>query len=178
GAAVFGFVGVEGERKTDIAEADGGRALDAEGAAEVEVAFGMDRAAAQLEVDRRGDSLEGDAGAGDQRLEQHVAGAGFEPAAAGRRVQAGLDQGAAGFDLAGDRAVGEVATRLQRDDRGFGIGAVFVLQRSLELAEAGAVHLRYLALATTSSGRPSPGRSSTPLRSSNSRSRQRASRGS
>ena len=63
------------------------------------------RAAVELELQRGGDGLQRDAGAGDERLEQHVAGAQLDAGAAGRRVKAGDRQRAAGLDLAGDRLV-------------------------------------------------------------------------
>ena len=67
--------------------------------------------------ERGGDRLERDAGAGGQRLQQHVAGAGLEAAAAGGRVQPGLDQRPAGLDLAGEAFAGELALGAQRDHR-------------------------------------------------------------
>jgi hypothetical protein len=56
----------------------------------------------QIHADRRRNGSQGDARAGDQRLEQHVARAGLHAAAAGGGVQPGFDQRLAGLDAAGD----------------------------------------------------------------------------
>src|SRR5262249_11147589 len=74
-------------------QANGGKADrrilgDAERAAEVEIAFGRDLGGFQRHVERGGDRLQRHAGAGDQRLEQQVAGTKLHPAAAGRTTQA------------------------------------------------------------------------------------------
>ena len=84
--------------------------------------------------------FQGHAGAGDQGFQQHVAGAEFESGAAGRRVQAGHRQRAAGLDLAGDAFVVDRALGFQRDHRGLGIGLVALLDRGLHGAEFGGVH--------------------------------------
>ncbi len=63
---------------------------------------------------------ERDAGAGDERLQQHVARAGLQAVAAGGRVQPGLDQGAAGLDLAGEVLLADLALGAQRDHGGVG----------------------------------------------------------
>ena len=76
------------------------------------------------------------AGAGDQRLEQHVAGAQLEPGAAGRRMQARDRERAAGLDLAGDVRVVERALGLERDEGGLGVALVALLDRRLHRAQS------------------------------------------
>ena len=86
------------------------------------------------------DRLQRDAGAGDQRLEQHVAGTQLEPRAAGRRMQARDRERAAGLDLAGDVGIVERALGLQGDQGGLGVGLVALLDRRLHGAQCGGVH--------------------------------------
>ena len=74
---------------------------------------------------RRCDGAERDARAGDERLEQHVAGAQQGAVAAGRGVQAGLGDRPAGVDLAAD-VLAERARGLQRDQRLVGVVLVLV----------------------------------------------------
>ena len=81
-------------------------------------------ALAQLDLQRGRDRFQRHAGAGDQRLQQHVARAELGARAAGRRVQAGDRERAARLDLAGDVLVVEFSLRLQRHDRRIGLGAV------------------------------------------------------
>src|SRR3546814_16457117 len=68
------LLGVEIEGDADVAEANRRFLVDAQGAAKVEIALDDDAAARELEVDRGGDGIQSDAGAGGQRLQQHVAG--------------------------------------------------------------------------------------------------------
>ena len=86
--------------------------VDAERAAEIEVALGAAPCRRERNFERGRDRLQGDAGAGDQRLEQHVARAEAAAVAAGRRVQPGLDHRPAGLDLAGDALAAELALGL------------------------------------------------------------------
>ena len=71
---------------------------DPERTAEVEIALGV-HGPAHVELERGGDGAQRDAGARDERLEQHVAGASQQAGAAGRRMQPRLDEGAAGGPL-------------------------------------------------------------------------------
>src|SRR5262245_53427487 len=71
-------LGVEVEVKPDGAEADRHLLADAERAAEVEVALGGHGAPADGDSQRRRDRPQRHPGAGRQRLQQHVAGAGGE----------------------------------------------------------------------------------------------------
>ena len=150
-------VGVDLEAQADRPEADRRRLVDAERAAEIEIALGLDDAVAQIDLKRRRDRLQRHAGAGDERLEQHVAGAQFRARAAARRMQAGDRERAAGLDLAGDVLVVEGALRPQGDDRRFGLGAVLVLQRRLK-ARAIRVDSMMLFLDFTTRARPPRGR--------------------
>src|SRR3546814_8594958 len=93
--ALLWLLGVEIEGDADVAEANRRFLVDAQGAAKVEIALDDDAAARELEVDRGGDGIQSDAGAGGQRLQQHVAGAGLRAGSAGRRMQPGLHQGTA-----------------------------------------------------------------------------------
>jgi len=133
-------ISVDIERESDLREADRRILGDAEGAAEVEIAFGRHSARAQRNVDRGRDRLERDAGARHQRFEQHVAGAQFEAGAAGCRMQPGDRQRAAGLDLAGDVRVVERALGLKRDESGVRLALVAILDRRLQRAEGGGIH--------------------------------------
>ena len=133
-------VGVDVEAQPDLREADRRVLGDAERAAEVEVAFRRHLAGLERNVERGRDRLERHAGAGDQRLEQHVAGAQLQPGAAGRRMQAGDRERAAGLDLAGDVRVVERALGLERDEGGLGVALVAVLERRLHGAQRGGIH--------------------------------------
>src|SRR5690348_1982363 len=66
------LVGVERKAEADLAEADRGGALDTKRAAEIEIALGADLTTAQAKFERGRHCLQGDAGAGHQRLQQHV----------------------------------------------------------------------------------------------------------
>src|SRR4030095_16830887 len=77
---------------------------------------------------------ERDAGARDQRLEQHVARAGLQPASAGGGMQPRFDQRFSGVDAAGD-AFADAPLRAQGDQGGPRLLAVAVLDRRLERLE-------------------------------------------
>ena len=98
----------------------------------------------QLDLQRRCDGLQGHPRAGDEGFEEHVAGAELGARAAARRMQAGNRERAAGLDLAGDALVVQRALRLEGDDGGLRLVAIAVLQRRLQGAESGCVHLRIL----------------------------------
>ena len=88
------------------AKADRRFLVDAERAAEIEIAFGRHGARTSALMAERGrDRLERHAGTGDQRLQQHVAGAKLHARTAGGRMQARDGERAAGLDLAGDVGV-------------------------------------------------------------------------
>jgi hypothetical protein len=102
-------------------------------AAEVEVALGDD-AAAHLEASVDRDRAQRHARARDERLQEHVARARERAVAAARRMEARLDERAAGLDLAGDALAAELAVGPQRQPRSVGLVAIAVLQRALRLA--------------------------------------------
>ena len=89
---------------------------------------------------RGGDRLERDAGAGDQRLEQHVAGTELEPRAAGGGMQARDRERPPGLHLAGDVGIVERALGLQGDVGGLGVALVALLERRLHGAQRSGVH--------------------------------------
>src|SRR3546814_7421851 len=70
--ALLWLLGVEIEGDADVAEANRRFLVDAQGAAKVEIALDDDAAARELEVDRGGDGIQSDAGAGGQRSEEHT----------------------------------------------------------------------------------------------------------
>ena len=82
--------------------------INPEGAANIEISFGVDRAGdVDAAVGRHG--AQRHAGAGHKRLEQEIAGTCERGVASGRRVQARSHQRRAGVDRAGDIGTGEVA---------------------------------------------------------------------
>jgi hypothetical protein len=70
GELLLAGVSVEVEEEANVGEVDGCVAVDAEGAAEVEVALGADAPGGDGDLKRGGDGVEGDAGAGDEGLQQ------------------------------------------------------------------------------------------------------------
>ena len=139
GEVLLAGVRVEVEAQPDRAEAHGRLAVDAERAAEVEVALGQDATAPHVDADRGRDGAQGHARAGGERLEQHVAGAELRAVAAGGGVKAGLGDRTTRVDRAAD-AVAEVSGGLEGDERGVGVVAVALLEGSLEFTERGGVH--------------------------------------
>src|SRR5579872_643123 len=136
---VLGRVGVEFERKADGLEPDRGLLVEAERAAKVDVALRLDLARAQLDPHRGRDRLHGHAGAGDQRLEQHVAGAELGAAPPGRRMKPRDGERASGLDLTGNGGI-ECAAGYQRHQRRLRVGAIAVLERRLDRAQFVGVH--------------------------------------
>src|SRR6185503_7268581 len=148
GDLVFRRVGVELEAQADGLEAYRGVLRDAERAAEVEVAFGMNAALLHVDANGGGHGAERDAGAGDERFEQHVARARAQAVAAGGGVQSGCGQRLARLDAARD-AVTKRAIGLQRDDRRVRHLAVLRLQRRLEFLQLFGVHAEIILWQTT-----------------------------
>ena len=97
-------------------------------------------AARDLELHRRRHRAERHAGAGDERLEQHVPGAGERAGAAGRGMEAGLDEHAAGLDLACDLLFVELPVGTERDEGRRWLFAVAILERLLHRLQLGPVH--------------------------------------
>ena len=144
-------VGVELERQADLAEADRRLTIDAERAAEVEVALRAHASRRDGDPERGRDRAQRHPGARDQRLEQHVARAQQRAVATGRRVEPGLGERPARVHRAGD-AVAQVTRRGQRDQRSLGLGPVALLERRLQRPQLIAIHARDLRT-TSSDGR-------------------------
>ena len=117
-------------------------AVDPERAAHVEIALGVDGAARDRDLERRRDRAQRHARARGERLQQHVAGARQLARAAGGRVEAGVDEGAAGVDAARDAALAEGALGAEDDHRGLGVLAVPALDRALDGPQLVSVHAR------------------------------------
>src|SRR3954453_415744 len=83
---------IELEREADRAESDRCVLRDGEGSAKVEIALGPDASSPNLDPDRGSDGLQRDAGAGDERLEEHVSGAEAQAVSPARRVEARLGE--------------------------------------------------------------------------------------
>src|SRR3954451_14175696 len=132
-------VSVEVERGANRRKSHRSLLVDAERAAEVEVAFDMHRASAQLDTDRRRNSAQGDPGARGERLQQHVTGTKQRPVTTAGRMQTCHRQGASGVDGTAD-AISERAVSAQRDDRGIRVLAIPVFDRCLYGAQLLAVH--------------------------------------
>src|SRR5947207_4903015 len=113
---------------------------DPERAAEVEVALGADLGGLERNVERGRDRLERDAGAGDQRLEQHVAGAKFKSGSTRCRMQPGDRERTPGLHLASDVRVIERALGPQGDEGRFRVAFVALLERRLHGAQRSGIH--------------------------------------
>src|SRR5262252_107101 len=135
-------VGVDVEAQANGSKSNRRILGNAERTTEVEITLGRDRGGLDRNVERGRDRLEGDAGAGDQRLEQHVAGAQLEPGAAGRGMQACDRKRAPGLYFAGDMRVIERALGLQGDEGRFRLTLVALLERRLHGAQRGSIHLQ------------------------------------
>ena len=132
GGALFGGDGAfEIEEQADVLEAHGGFAVHAQGAAEIEIAFGADRCSGEGNFKGGGDGIERDAGAGDEGLQQHVAGAGVKARAAGGGMEARFDHGLGGGNRTGD-TFADGAFGLQGDHRILRRFPVTRLERGLE----------------------------------------------
>src|SRR5579884_1488698 len=107
-------------------------------------------AARDVELHRGGDRAEGHAGAGDERFEEHVAGAGERARAPGRGMEPGLDERAAGLDPARDLLLVELPVGPERDERRCGLLAIAVLERLLHRLQLGPVHGSILQVAAHS----------------------------
>ena len=87
-------VGVQLEFQRDIGEADRRLAVDAERAARVPMTLRDHPRVPQLHAHSGSDRANGHARAGDQRLQQHVGGAGQSAVPTGSRMQTGIGIGA------------------------------------------------------------------------------------
>ena len=80
------------------------------------------------EAERGGDRLQRHAGAGDQRLQQHVSRTEFQPVAAGRGMKPGNGERTPGLDLAGDRSRVERSFGAKGHASGAGFGAIAIFR--------------------------------------------------
>jgi hypothetical protein len=101
GELVGGGVSFQPEAKPNPLKANRDLLADPERAPKIEVTLCLDVAPVDRDVECSGDGSEGDGRAGNQCLEQHIAGTGLETGATRSRVEAGFHQGAAGLDPAG-----------------------------------------------------------------------------
>src|SRR5262245_6440577 len=133
-------VGLDVEAQANRRKADRRILGHAERAAKVEIAFGRYLAGLERNVERGRDRLERHAGAGDQGLQQHVAGTKFKPRAASGGMQARDRERAGGLHLAGDVGIVERALSLQGDVGGLRVALVALLERRLHGAQRSGVH--------------------------------------
>lgn len=80
-------------------------------------------------------------GAGNEGLQEHVAGASRKAVASAGGMEAGLHEGATGLHRAGDLVLGQISGGAQGDQRGRCISPVSLLQRALATAEANSIHV-------------------------------------
>jgi hypothetical protein len=135
-----GGIRIQIELQPDRLKPDGSVTVDPEGAPEIEVSFGPDLAL-DVKPPRRGYGAERHPGTGDQSLQEHVSGTGEGAVAAGRRVQAGLDQRPAGLDRTGHTR-GRQRTFGAQGKHGFRrISSITILQRCLHPSKFVCIHL-------------------------------------
>ena len=120
-----GGVGIEFELEPDALEADRHVFGHPKRSAKIQVALGTHRTAPQIHAYGGGDCRHRDAGARCQRFQQHVSRASERARAAGRRMQARLDQRLAGLDTARD-SLANSALRLKRDERSIRLRSISV----------------------------------------------------
>lgn len=136
GRAAFQF-----EDKPDGSEANRRLAVagNSQSAAEIKVALGAHRSR-HWDLERRRHGSQRHPGARDERLKQHVAGAGKRPRPSCRRMQARSYQGAAGLHRAGDLLIIQRSLRVQRDERRLGLVPVAGFERLLRRAKVLSIH--------------------------------------
>ncbi len=128
------------KRSRDVGEADRRRAVDAERAPRIPRAFRDHPAGTDAHPHRGRDRTQRHAGAGDQRLEQHVRRAGQLAGAARRGMQPGAGLAAPGRHGAGDLVGFEPGFGAGGDAGGAGIVAIALLQRRLHRPQLLGVH--------------------------------------
>src|SRR5215472_5881523 len=133
-------VGLDVEAQANRRKTDRRILGHAERAAKVEIAFGRYLGGLERNVEGGRDRLERHAGAGDQCLQQHVAGTKLEPGAAGGGMQARDRERAGGLHLAGNVSIIERALGLQGDISGLRVALVALLERRLHGAQRSGVH--------------------------------------
>src|SRR3954447_1219534 len=128
-----GRFGIQLEAEPDGLKADRRFLAHAERAPEVQITLRPHRACANWNLQRRRNGTQGHAGAGGQRLEEHVSGAGLEPGAAGGGMQAGLDQRAPRLHSAAHAGTVQTGRGLERHQRLRRVFLVLLLEGSLKL---------------------------------------------
>src|SRR5262249_51122408 len=101
---------------------------------------GADIDRAQGDAEHGRGSADGDAGAGDQRFQQHVTGAELEAGAAAFWMNAGECEPTPGFHLAGHSRVIRGTLRAQREQGGPGVLGITLLDRALGILESHEIH--------------------------------------
>src|SRR5207248_4867250 len=127
--------GDELEPQTDRAEPDGRLAVDGHRAAKVEVSLGEHTTPRHRDVPVDGDRAERHPRARDERLQEHVAGAGETAVTPARRVETRLDERLSGLHGARDAFGAQLSLGPQRDARRSRILSVPGLERALESAQ-------------------------------------------
>ena len=110
------------------------------GAAKIQVAFGADLGSSEGDFKGGGHRVQGDTGAGNECLQQHVAGAGVKAGSAGGGMEAGFDQCSASCHRTGD-AFADGAFGLEGNDGGLRSFTVAGFERGLEGFQFITVHL-------------------------------------
>ena len=126
----------------DRGDADVDCPVKTQSSAGIERAVGRNLDGAEVETHGRGDTPESDTGAGDERLEEHVAGAGVLAKATCRSVEAGSNGSGEGGNGASDVVVPVVTPGGQRCQRGCRVALVEVLEWRLRGTESITVHSR------------------------------------
>ena len=126
GGALFGAdIAFEIEEQADVLEAHGGFTIDAQSSAKIKIAFGPDRGSGEGNFKGGGNGIQGDPGAGNEGLQQHVAGAGVEAGSPGGGMEARFNQCFGGCHGAG-HTFADGTFCFQRDDGGLRGFAVFL----------------------------------------------------
>src|SRR5689334_16766493 len=148
-------VGVELEPQPDRAKSHGCVLAHAQRPPKVEISLCPDLTAAHGKRQGYGHRAQRDAGTGHERLQQQVARAREHAGPAGRRVEAGLDQGAACLDAAADLLRIQLTACREGDEGTRGRGSVGFLQRGLQSLELVGLHL-VAPFGGDANGRPDP----------------------
>ena len=123
-----------------VLDADGYRPVDPQGPARVEEAVRAQVDRREPYAHHRRDTAQGHAGTGNERVEQHVTGAGVAAVTTGRSVQPGSHRTRPTVHGARDAVVAEAPVGLQRRPGRVRVGPVRGLQRGLDLAQSGGIH--------------------------------------
>jgi hypothetical protein len=134
-------IGVQFGDQLDGARADRRIAGDPKGATSVKMTRRLEPCASDIDAECSRHTAHGDARASQHGLQEHVARTSVAAVAAGCRMQPRPDGTGPSVDRAGDTRIVKGSRRVQRRQRTCGFVAVSLLQRSLHLAQCGAVHV-------------------------------------